>query len=134
MLQTYTHTHTYQPSQVVGSYISEELFIYIRPKRIYSPTRRFAQGHTSTRAHTQVIHTYIHAHIQVCNFTKDGPPADVVMCALEARRNKAHDAQLGLEGLLGLLAPTQDLALRRAVLRKLAHADVCTHIHMYMQT
>jgi hypothetical protein len=74
----------------------------------------------------QKFTTHIRIFMQVCNFITDDTTADVVMRALDARRKKAYSVQPALEGLLRLLAPTQDLNLSRHVLRKLAHAHVCT--------
>jgi hypothetical protein len=79
---------------------------------------------TQTHAHTHT-HTNTHFIMQVCKFIKDETAADVVMWALEARRNQPYAAQAALQGLLELLAPTRGLTQRRAVLRRLANADVC---------
>jgi hypothetical protein len=64
--------------------------------------------------------------MQVCDFITDTVPLDKLMATQEARRTRAGDLQVALAGLLPLLAPTRDVALRWDALRILVYAKVCT--------
>ena len=66
----------------------------------------------------------MHAYTQVCDFLKDTVSTDVVLRGLEARKNRAAEVRTGLEGLVQLLSPSQDMMLRHDALAVVASAQV----------
>jgi hypothetical protein len=70
-------------------------------------------------------------YFQVVDFFKDSVGPEAILRGLEARKQRAGQVHAGLEGLVNLLSPSQDTALRLTALEELAEAKVRTRAYAH---